>query len=165
MRQNIYLAQEQTDVRLLSKLPSIQIAVENPANKHSRRYVHPIDNPLSLEPPPPGSTPSPLAAIHPPPHCPYNFWVDRILAVGTSKLTSQHLDSRMSTAAWAFLENWPCMPRMSAAVSARSFADDSPPTDPVINTRTTKSVVRESHISKVTQRGTTACFPLRMGGL
>ena len=36
---------------------------------------------------------------------PYNFCVDRTLAGGTSKLTSQHLDKRTSTAFCAFLVN------------------------------------------------------------
>ena len=63
-------------------------------------------------------------------YCPYNFWVERILAAGTSRLTSQHFDRSTSTAVWAFLENWPCILMISAAVSARSFTEDSFPPDP-----------------------------------
>ncbi len=56
--------------------------------------------------------------------------MERILAAGTSRLTSQHFDRRTSTAVWAFLENWPCILMISAAVSARSFTEDSFPPDP-----------------------------------
>ena len=61
---------------------------------------------------------------------PYNFCVDRTLAGGTSKLTSQHLDKRTSTAFCAFLVNWPCIAWTSLVVSAWSLAEASPPDPP-----------------------------------